>query len=734
MARPPATGPGPAFDGRAEQEVFDDLQALCTSPGYIHALARIGVRDNMISYAGAMTPEVMSASYSRERTIRTEYTTLIGLMLKGAIDFAQPAADDVKRMIARSYELLKELHEALGRPMLQAMVDGFRRSQAGEPVDEHSIFTGAAVLREPIFYGAESAYSFQYAALALRKYGADDAWLRTQHGFGIQDAHDVAVAAKDLCSRKLAETLPRPAQRTGHDWSPLPGYTFSAEEVGAAASVGTAVAAAVLDAFTAPTPPCNEGFATLGDFNVASAQPLIATGDGRYVSLQAYGLLEALYDSPFYWMVADRAYRATASAHRGAFTEQFTAERLSSVFGAGNVHRGVTVSRGSRTVTDIDVLVTFADRAIVLQCKSKRLTLEARRGNDLQLRDDFKKSVEDAYDQALVSADALREAGLKLELADGTELRIATPRTIYPVCVVADHYPALTVQARQFLKPRTDEVIRPPLPTDVFMVDVLAEMLDTPLRFLSFLDRRVGMADRVTMTNEYAVLGYHLSNNLWLDPGYSLGMIDDSCAIDLDTAMTVRRERLVGRRTPAGFLDRFGTTLTGRILRNIEQSDDPSLVELGMMLLTLSGDTLTDLDAGMAQMAARTRADGLRHDFTLIFDGTSASLTIHCNPAPNREALDALRRHCERRKYMQRAEQWHGLLIRQDDGMPKAGMELRGKWTFDAALDADARAYAEKAHLNPGRKRLAGAPARKVGRNDPCPCGSGLKYKKCCLP
>jgi len=21
---------------------------------------------------------------------------------------------------------------------------------------------------------------------------------------------------------------------------------------------------------------------------------------------------------------------------------------------------------------------------------------------------------------------------------------------------------------------------------------------------------------------------------------------------------------------------------------------------------------------------------------------------------------------------------------------------------------------------------------RKVGRNDPCPCGSGRKYKKCC--
>jgi hypothetical protein len=28
----------------------------------------------------------------------------------------------------------------------------------------------------------------------------------------------------------------------------------------------------------------------------------------------------------------------------------------------------------------------------------------------------------------------------------------------------------------------------------------------------------------------------------------------------------------------------------------------------------------------------------------------------------------------------------------------------------------------------------ASAGPRKVGRNDPCPCGSGKKYKKCCLP
>ncbi|MBN8247774.1 MAG: SEC-C domain-containing protein [Verrucomicrobia bacterium] len=27
----------------------------------------------------------------------------------------------------------------------------------------------------------------------------------------------------------------------------------------------------------------------------------------------------------------------------------------------------------------------------------------------------------------------------------------------------------------------------------------------------------------------------------------------------------------------------------------------------------------------------------------------------------------------------------------------------------------------------------AGILGPKIGRNDPCPCGSGLKFKKCCL-
>ena len=63
-----------------------------------------------------------------------------------------------------------------------------------------------------------------------------------------------------------------------------------------------------------------------------------------------------------------------------------------------------------------------------------------------------------------------------------------------------------------------------------------------------------------------------------------------------------------------------------------------------------------------------------------------------------------------------------------DDVRPFAGaIETLSSWTsaadWDGEDDEDPRA-AENPYVNP---------LGDVGRNDPCPCGSGKKYKKCCL-
>ena len=45
-------------------------------------------------------------------------------------------------------------------------------------------------------------------------------------------------------------------------------------------------------------------------------------------------------------------------------------------------------------------------------------------------------------------------------------------------------------------------------------------------------------------------------------------------------------------------------------------------------------------------------------------------------------------------------------------------------------MDPDQRKYIKKMNLNPTARQQR---KKKIGRNDLCPCGSGKKFKKCCL-
>ena len=137
--------------------------------------------------------------------------------------------------------------------------------------------------------------------------------------------------------------------------------------------------------------------------------------------------------------------------HRGLFREEFTAERLERVFGATKVFRNVDIwdtKARKNKLGEIDTLVLIADHAIVVQAKSKKLTLAARKGNDLQLQTDFKGAVQDACDQAFACSQHLLTGTAVFADAAGKEISIANPiKRIHPVCVVSDHYPALSFQA-----------------------------------------------------------------------------------------------------------------------------------------------------------------------------------------------------------------------------------------------------------------------------------------------
>lgn len=90
---------------------------------------------------------------------------------------------------------------------------------------------------------------------------------------------------------------------------------------------------------------------------------------------------------------------------------------------------------------------------------------------------------------------------------------------------------------------------------------------------------------------------------------------------------------------------------------------------------------------------------------------------------------------------------WQGLEIfdRQDGG----GDGQEGMVEFVARFSAageehslhersrfvreDGAWYYVDGDVNPGRRKQEPVRSVRIGRNEPCPCGSGKKYKKCCL-
>ena len=73
------------------------------------------------------------------------------------------------------------------------------------------------------------------------------------------------------------------------------------------------------------------------------------------------------------------------------------------------------------------------------------------------------------------------------------------------------------------------------------------------------------------------------------------------------------------------------------------------------------------------------------------------------------------------------------LLAHRFDAQPNAN-----SWKLDGVLDEAATALPERLRSIGGTAAASGSsepirrPGSKLGRNDPCPCGSGKKFKRCC--
>lgn len=698
---------------KKEIDIFDELAQLCTSSGYIHAIAFLCFSNNVVMFDDEPTTDELAKIYSNERLIRTEISTLVGLMLKNEINCTIPKPIILQSYIEDTHRLLKELHQAIIAPSKDIFIDIIQNNRDENP------FTQGILLRESIFYAAESAYDFQYLDLFVKKYKNDNKWFLENKNFEIENIQTLIKYIVDIQQKKILELGEKLLSLHPDFWTTIDIFSFTVDELIELTDFSKEFISNILQEFTVNT--SNEQFKTIGDYNAINAKPLIKQDDDTYILFQHYGLLEAAYESPFYWFLEDETYQNKANENRGDFTEDFSYEILSNIFGAKNVFKNIDIFNNKTKVGEIDVLVVFANRAIVLQAKSKKLRLESRKGNDNLLAEDFKKAIQDSYEQGLSCAKLIQEKKYKLLDASKNELNIRNDfKEIYIFCVVSDHYPALAFQTQQFLKFEENQKIKPPFVMDIFLLDVMSEMLSNPLYFLSYTNKRTTYFKKFIAQSEYSILSYHLKKNLYLSDEHSIMMIDDSISSDLDLALMVRKKGLPGKDLPEGILTKYRGTIIGNFIDQIKKYDDDQSIEIGLFLLTLSEEAIDQINEGIQKTIDLFNRDRKNHDFTVGFDDASAGITIHTNNLPYKEAFTKLLDHCKYRKYTQHANNWFGLCFNPLTHNFKFGVMSNVEWTYSEDMGTKVVKRVIESKI-------------KIGRNDKCPCGSGKKYKKCCI-
>jgi len=445
---------------------------------------------------------------------------------------------------------------------------------------------------------------------------------------------------------------------------------------------------AYIGKFATPVTGANETFTDPFAINTVAIAPLIDMGEYLYVANQ-FRLSESIYESPFFWMGLDKAYLPTLAAHRGAFLEQTTAQILKSVFGAYHVFENVILHHGSKDrAGEIDVLVVYGEFVLVVQAKSKRVTIKARAGDLDALNADFKGAIQDPYEQAL-SCGSLIQGGARCIGPDGKDVELPRLPRIFPVVILSDPFPSATLLSHSLLKRGAAGA---PVIWDIGVLDCVARMLPAPIEFLFYLQCRAQVFETVMADSEYNYLGYHIQAKLALPPDADGMMLERHFATVVDDFMLAADFGIPVPR-PKGVLERLSIPVISDLLQLLKNADS-RLSSIVVDLYDFSQVALEELSGTILAIRDEVRRTGKSIKAFSILTGTGGltyAVTSDLNVRTRTSAEVIGRKH----KYDQRRDRWYVIVdCVKTDGTADGLLPLVYPWVEDGTEAANSETVA----------------------------------------
>lgn len=475
----------------------------------------------------------------------------------------------------------------------------------------------------------------------------------------------------------------------------------------------------------------NFQFQNIGDFNLLSARPIIPIDAARFFVPVGYSVYEAIYESPYYWMLDDKDYLDQLSIHRGNAGEEIAYELLKKVFGERRVFKSVRIeSKKGHDDTDIDVLCILGSKALCVQVKSKKLTQLSRKGDSKQLKQDFKGAVQDAYKQGLVCRERIIERKATFYDENGDEIKIKDEiDDAYILIVTTENYPSLTHQSIILLEKQ--EADPHALVLTIFDLDLVLFYLNNPYDFLYYVRQRVALMDYYLANEEMSYLGYHLIEKLWKIQGAGYVNIDNYYARLIDRNYYPYKAGIETKSKTDKIGNRWKNDIFEELCQQIDDLKSPKATDIVFQLMDWSQDSRDNLTNQIESARAKTQADHKLHNVSIMAGPTRSPFGVtyvSWNNNNRDELTQSLYRLSEARKYRSKADAWVGIGCLMDtERLVDVTVYSDEKWKYDEELEHEV-----KVRLDGENRATQIRFGKKVGRNEDCPCGSGKKFKKCC--
>ncbi len=769
---------------RDKDEVLVDIKKIVNTKGYIYALCMILFEDFHV------LPDSLHKIDNRSRLNVKEASLLLGFLIQNKIDFSIPnTPQDLIAMKQKTYKLMNELHQSFMIPFVEKLQESIKKEHKIEDYrkEQKEFFGTGAMLTEPIFYSDTNVYDFQYLDFLEKKYKYDKEWLLKNKKFDIKKSKDIPIQIKDILQEKsqkvrlynLKEKIPQMIEEMkkknpNEDWEKrakeitpmMELYQYvelffdtqadekklSMDEIreeGWKSFYKGLIELFVIrktdfekdsdiDSFLenfslVPKKEFNSQFQGIGNFNWFNARPIIQLDEERYFVPISFSVFEAVYESPFYWMIDDKKYESIASKNRGKTGEEISYDFLSQVFGKDNTFNSVKItSQKGKNDTDIDVLCILGSKALCVQVKSKKLTELSRTGNDKQLQKDFQGAVQDAYKQGLISRQKILDRNAKFFDKNGKGIKLSEEiDEVYIMGITTENYPSLTHQSHVMLDKKDNEPF--PIFLTIFDLELLVYYLTDPYDFLYYIRQRISSMDYFKADEEIVFLAFHLQNKLWKRNNVDMEVIDSSIVQAIDRNYYPLKAGLEVSDEGDVIKNRWKDENFDKLCNQLKTLGEPKITAIIFYLLDWSGEARENLVNLMIQTKQKTLQDNKTHNFSMPPDNSYSPRVgvtyISLNSDDPSELRKRLLTLSQARKYKSKGDVWIGFgSLKSSNEMIDAVVFNNQKWEYDEKLEKIAKIMLEG--KNQGRQIRIG---KKIGRNEKCPCGSGLKYKKCCL-